>query len=149
MLSEHLLFKCKILSLLCMFLNQRSWGEMSFTTMFSHLAFPCRDFLPLSSIYSLFTLVSVNWQLLEEVFCALIRNRNNAVKHPWSDQLSAIGCNFTVLAVSISPCCNTELYSTSRWQQKILLPVCFGRTAAYGFPYLFTLWMHVWPWPGM
>lgn len=130
MLSECLLCQCKILSFLCMFLKQRSWGKMSFTTMFSHLAFPCRGFLPLWSIYNLFMLVLVNWQF-EEVFCALVWKKSDTVKHPWSDRLTATGRRFTALALSTSPCCNTKLYPAhhSRWGWKILLPKCFGRTS--------------------
>lgn len=134
-----------------MFLNQRSWGETSFTTLFSHLVLPHRDFVPLWSIYSPFMSVLVNWQLLEEIFCALTWNKSNTMKHPWSDQLPATGHRFTALALSISPHHKKNLCSTnhSGWQQKIMFPKCFGRTSAYDFPSFFTPWMHTWPWPGM
>lgn len=124
---------------------------MSFTTLFSHLVLPHRNFVPLWSIYSPFMPVLVNWQLLEEIFCALTWNKSNTMKHPCSDQLPATGHRFIALALFISPHHKKKLCSTnhSGWQQKILFHKCFGRTSVYDFPSFFTPWMHTWPWPGM
>lgn len=76
-----------------------------------------------------------NFCQLQVAWSDLIWNKSDTMEHLWSDQLTATGCRFTAIAVSISTCSTTNLYSTnhSRWQQKILLSKCFRGTAAYSF----------------
>lgn len=75
------------------------------------------------------------------------------MKQPWSEQLIARGRRFTALAVSISPCRNTELFLliTVSGSGKSCCSSALGEPPgeAYSFPSFFTPWMHTWPWPGM
>lgn len=91
-----------------MFLYQRWWGEMFFTTMFFTLHFPVETFYQ----YNPFTISS--WWFLPtdgclETFSVVLFEMK--VTHPWNihDQVAAVGRRLTVLLVSISPLCNTHL----------------------------------------
>lgn len=111
---------------------RRIRGEMFFTTRLFTFHFPVEAFCQ----YNPFTISSC-WFLPTdrclETFSVL--SFEMKVAHPWNihNQLAAVGHRLTVLLVSISPLCKTNLNFADHTQgsQKILLPRCFGRTAAF------------------